>query len=230
MSSQPTSSPESEHSPKNVPQLTDAYRKAHKAYVLASGLLASWELIGITLDTKGKWGIELKSPNAVPLILFTLVIYSGYKMIIEWLQCDAEGNKVAKLDYLIAHSIAVSAVLISGIQYLAKIQIVDFLSRPFYSPEERVPIEQILFFGIVVSVAVCVGGIRAWKNFGWLKRIITILSIPSGLYVVMALLGAVAGHRKYWATLAAVALGAILALLPRFLVSRTHVDISGTSR
>jgi hypothetical protein len=211
-------SPESERSPKDVPQLTDAYRKAHKAYVLASGLLASWELIGITLDTKGKWGIELKSPNAVPLILFTLVFYSGYKMIIEWLQCEAGGNKVAKFDYWIAHLIALSAILISAVQYLTKIQIVDFLA-----PEQRVPVEQILFLGTVVSVAVGVGGITAWKNFGQLRRIMTILAILFSLYLVLALLGAVAGHRRYWTALAAVALGAILALLPRFLLSRTQV-------
>jgi hypothetical protein len=222
MSSQPTRSPESERSPKDVSQLTDAYRKAHKAYVLASALLASWELIGITLDTKDKWGIELKSPNAVPLILFTLVFYSGYKMVIEWLQCEAEGNKVASLDYWIAHLIALSAILISVVQYLAKIQIVDFLGRPFYRPEQSVPVEQILFLGIAVSVAVGIGGIGAWKNFGWLKRIITILSIPIGLYLVMALLGAVGGHRRYWTALAAIALGAILALLLRFLLSRTQ--------
>jgi hypothetical protein len=127
MLSQPTLSPEPTRSLKGIPRLTDAYRKAHKAYVLASGLLTSWELIGITLDTKGKWGLELKSPNAVPLILFTLVLYSGYKMIIEWLQCEAEENKVAKLDYWIAHSIAFIAILISVIQYLAKIQIINFL-------------------------------------------------------------------------------------------------------
>jgi hypothetical protein len=209
--------------PKDVPELTDAYRKAHKAYVLASALLASWELIGITLDTKGKWGIELKSPNAVPLILFTLVFYSGYKMVIEWLQCEAGGNKVAKFDYWIAHLIAFSAILISVIQYLAKIQIVDLLGRPSYPPEQRVPVEQILFLGIVISVAVGVGGISAWKNFGRLRRIMTILTIPFSLYLVMALLGAIAGHWRYWTALAAVALGAILALLPRFLLSRTQV-------
>lgn len=218
---QPTLPPSPECSSKDLSQLTDAYRKAHKAYVLASGLLASWELIGITLDTKGKWGIELKSPNAVPLILFTLVFYSGYKMIIEWLQCETGGNKVAKFDYWIAHMIAFSATLISVVQYLTKIQIVDFL-RPFYPPEQRVPVEQILFLGIVVSVAVGVGGISAWKNFGRLKRIMTILAIPFGLYFVMALLRAVAGHWRYWTVLAAVALGAILALLPRFLFSRTQ--------
>lgn len=222
MPSQPTLSPEPERSPKDIPQLTDAYRKAHKAYVLASGLLASWELIGITLDTKGKWGIELKSPNAVPLILFTLVFYSAYKMTIEWLQCKAGGNKVAKFDYWIAHLIALSAILISAVQYLTKIQIVDFLGRPFYTPEQRVPVEQILFLGIVVFVAIGVGGVSAWKNFGRLRRIMTILAIPFGLYLVIALLRAVAGHRRYWTVLTAVAVGAILAWLARFLLSRTQ--------
>lgn len=219
MSSHPSPLPEPQRSPTDVPQLTDAYRKAHKAYVLASGLLASWELIGITLDTKDKWGIELKSPKAVPLILFTLVFYSGYKMIIEWLQCDAERNKVAKLDYWIAHSLALGAILISVIQYLAKIQIVDFLGRPFYALEQRDFVEHILFLGIVVFVAVSVGGVRAWKNFGRLKRIIAIFSIPFSLYLVLVFWGAVAGHRRYSMALAAVALGAILALLSRLLPS-----------
>src|SRR5437016_12653472 len=92
---------------KEIPSLSDAYRKAHKSYVLVSGLLASWELIGITLQTKEKWGIELKSPAAVPLILFTLVFYSGYKLIVEWEQCDAERRKhrAAKIDYVVAHLI-----------------------------------------------------------------------------------------------------------------------------
>jgi hypothetical protein len=93
MSLQRALPPTPEFPSKEVPQLTEAYRKAHQAYVLASGLLASWELIGITLDTKEKWGIELKSPKAVPLILFTLVLYLGYRLVIEWLQCDAERRR-----------------------------------------------------------------------------------------------------------------------------------------
>ncbi len=118
--------------PKRFPPVTDAYRKAHKNYVLVSGLLASWELIGISLSTKEKWGIELKSPTAVPLILFTLIFYSGYKMTIEWLQCDAERrkNKAAKVDYGSAHLIAVAAIGISIVQYLAHIRIADVLAGP----------------------------------------------------------------------------------------------------
>lgn len=222
MSSQPTLSAEPQRSPREVSQLTDPYRKAHKLYVLFSGLLASWELIGISLDTKDKWGIELKSPKAVPLILLTLMLYSGYRTIIEWLQCGPERNKVARLDYWVAHSIALGAIIISVVQYLTKIQIVDLLGRPFHLPEQRVFLEQILFLGIIISVAVTVGGIRAWKNFGRVKRIITALSIPFSIYLVLAVLGAVGGNRRYWMALSAIAVGAILPVLSRFLTSGTH--------
>src|SRR5438034_3330367 len=86
---------------KKIPELTGAYQKAHKNYVLVSGLFASWELIGITLNTKEKWGIELKSPSGVPLILLTLMSYCGYKLIVEWVQCDRERRKniAVRVDY-----------------------------------------------------------------------------------------------------------------------------------
>jgi tellurite resistance protein TehA-like permease len=77
--------------------------------------------------------LELKSPAAVPLILFTLVFYSGYKMTIEWLQCDAERRKhfAARIDYWVAHAIGVVAVGISTVQYLWRVRIVDILSNSF---------------------------------------------------------------------------------------------------
>lgn len=209
----------SDRSPEEVAQLADAYRKAHKAYVLASSLLASWELIGISLDTKEKWGIELKSPNAIPLILFTLVIYFGYKLIIEWqLQHDTAKNRVAELDYRVAHSIAAAAILVCVIQHVADIQIVDLLSQPLYLPEQRLYVRYIFFLAIIVSVAVSVGGIFAWKKFGRLKHIATGFSIVLTLYLVPAFWRA--DPRKGMAMLA-MALGAILSFL-RFLPSKTQ--------
>ena len=109
--------------------LTAEYRKAHKNYVLVAGLLASWELIGINLNTKEKWGIELSSPKAVPLILFTLLVYSAYKVIIEWKQCDGDHLKTAaRVDYYVAHSIGASAVTIALIQTILRIRVADVLA------------------------------------------------------------------------------------------------------
>ena len=113
-------------------QLTPEYRKAHKNYVLIAGLLASWELIGINLNTKDKWGIELTSPKAIPLILYSLLIYSAYKMIIEWklLEEGKPKSKPALIDYYVAHAIGVSAALIGAIQTITKVRIADYALSP----------------------------------------------------------------------------------------------------
>jgi len=119
--------------PKKVPPLTDSYRQAQKTYILVAGLLASWQLIGISLDTKDRWGIELKSLSAVPVILFTLLVYSGYRMTIEWLECDADrrSNPVPKLDNWVAHGIALTAVIVGTVQsYFPQTRIADVLTGP----------------------------------------------------------------------------------------------------
>src|SRR5262249_26331615 len=94
------------------------------------GLLAAWELLGITPETD-KWGFKLQSPNAIPLILLTLVLYSSYKMTIEWAQCNPSRREhiAAKLDYRFAHMVAVIAIGISFFQYIYRTQIFDTLAH-----------------------------------------------------------------------------------------------------
>jgi hypothetical protein len=144
--------------------------------VVASGLLASWELIGITLQTKEKWGIELKSPAGVPLILFVLVLYSGYKLLIEWTQCDAERRKhlAAKVDYWVAHGIALIAIAISIVQYMTRIQIIDFLNKAQPDPSKS-------FFGMMLLIPVAGLGLadllKKHKSFSpkWLHATLNVL-------------------------------------------------------
>ena len=106
------------------------YRKAHKNYVLVAAVLASWELIGINLNTKEKWGIEFVSPKAVPLILFTLLVYCAYKTVIEWnLEDDPKPkSRRARIDYWVAHAIAASAVLIGVVQAMLKVRVADVVT------------------------------------------------------------------------------------------------------
>ncbi len=122
-----------------IPQVTDAYRKAHKSYVLMSGLLAAWAF-GITLNTKDKWGIELQSPVAGPVILALLVFYSGYRLMVEWHQCAPERRNDwwARLDNWIAHGIGVTAVAVAGVQYLLQIGFIDLLNQYARTPAANV--------------------------------------------------------------------------------------------
>ena len=105
------------------------------------------------------------------------------------------------------------------VQYLTKIQVVDFLARTFSS--EQVSVEPILFLGSVLSVTIAVGGFAAWKNFGRLKRAVTVCFLVMGAYLALTYLGAVGAHRWYWVALAA-ALGAALGLVSRPLLSPRH--------
>lgn len=117
--------------PKEIPHVTEAYRNAYRTYVLVAGFLVAWELPGVTLDIKAKLGVELKSPGAGLLILLILLIYTGYKMTIEWLQCDAGRREKgpAKWDFYIAHIIGACALSISVVQYLSSIRVTDLLGQ-----------------------------------------------------------------------------------------------------
>jgi hypothetical protein len=115
------------------PALPESYQKANRNYVAMSALLASWELIGIQLETKERWGIVLKSPSAVPLVLLVLVLYYAYKLKIEWLQCSPERrqNPAARLDYHVAHTIGIAAISILLVQLGIRNQIVNVISQHF---------------------------------------------------------------------------------------------------
>jgi hypothetical protein len=127
MSSQfPLSSP-LEHSAVRIGELSEYYRRAQRSYVYASVLLASWELMGITLDTRNKWGLKLENPKAIPSLLFAVVLYCCYKMVIEWLQCGAERGTRAKIRFWVAHLAASGSIVIYVFQHWANVQIADAL-------------------------------------------------------------------------------------------------------
>jgi hypothetical protein len=201
--------------PKRVPDLTSAYRKAHKNYVLVAGLLAAWELIGIDPDKLGeKWGIILKTPKGVPLVLVTLLLYSGYKVTIEWVQCDPErrANVAARLDYRIAHLMALGTIVVGLVQYLARIRIADILSQQTavglatYTALLVISIRVVVtllkhgqghlywwlsaVFSVIGFIALAFGiqvGLELGKNyFGWLLGIAGGIVISAGVWRAVA--------------------------------------------
>jgi hypothetical protein len=101
-----------------TPALTDHYYKARKQYLLFSGLLLAWTLIGIQfvgerpeeplaikIGVVENVKITLSSPGIVPSIFAILIVYFAYRLSIEWYQCDTRRRLVgvAKADFIIAH-------------------------------------------------------------------------------------------------------------------------------
>src|SRR5436190_18860859 len=97
-----------------IPALGRAYAHARKAYTAVSAVLIAWELIGIELENHPieHFKITIKSPQAVPYVLIVLVFYFSFRTTIEWAQTDARrrGLFPAKLDFIVAHTIAATAL------------------------------------------------------------------------------------------------------------------------
>jgi hypothetical protein len=190
ISQSPDESPATPRPRRDPPPLPGPYRKAHKNYVLVSALLGSWQLIGIELETKEKWGIIVKTPNAVPVVLLILVFYFGYRLAIEWAQCNLErrANAAAKLDYRIAHAIAFTAVTIYVVQYLLRAQIIDIIAR-------HVPVEIRLLVFATLSAGAVLGFIRAKTLAGDSLDIADKLALP--FFPILSILTTiVTGHER----------------------------------
>jgi hypothetical protein len=136
-----------------IPQATDAYRKAHRHYVLFSAILLAWEIVGIEIRDAPfqNVNIALKSPAAIPFILLVLVAYFSYRTIIEWLQCDPQRRSVraARFDFILSHIIAVSSLLVLAVQKVYQTQIAD---SPNVIPK-LVFIVGAVLFGVAVDLS-----------------------------------------------------------------------------
>jgi hypothetical protein len=116
----------------DVPQLSDSYQGAHKAYGLCSALLIAWEFIGIEFDASPieSLRLTLKSPQAVPYVLIVLVAYFAFRLTIEWFQTDRRRRSMtpSRIDFGVAHLIGTLSLALYGYQALSQVQLANLLS------------------------------------------------------------------------------------------------------
>ena len=107
------------------PEMSFAYHKAHKLYGLFSALLIAWELIGIEL--KDLPYATIKSPQAPPFVLIALTCYFAFKITVEYSQCNKERKRQlpVRVDYWVAHSIALISLLLFLYQNIRQVQLVN---------------------------------------------------------------------------------------------------------
>jgi hypothetical protein len=94
--------------------MSDQYHKARKQYALFSGIVIVWVLVGIRVNTENpieSVGVSLLSPEAIPVMLLTILVYFAYRTTIEWFQCDTDrrNTTASKIDFSMAHLIGASA-------------------------------------------------------------------------------------------------------------------------
>lgn len=112
--------------------LSEEYHRARRNLNLASGLLFAREYVGITVGDKaaevvGGIPLSIKSPDAAPWILLTLVLFFWCRLALEWGQCAQERRRVllARLDVTLSTMIAGAAVAAFAYQHTTRTQLFD---------------------------------------------------------------------------------------------------------
>jgi len=122
--------------PEPTPQLTEQYYKAHKLYGLFAALLLAWELVGIDLgeDPFPYLDIKLKSPAAAPWVLLALMVYFGFRVTVEWYQCEERRRQLraSKVDFAVSHVIAGFSLFVLLFQSVWQRQFADFVDTSVF--------------------------------------------------------------------------------------------------
>lgn len=193
-----------------IPGLPVDYSHARRAYGLTSALLMAWELIGLELGQTPfeNFKLTLKSPQAGPYVLIVLIIYFGFRTTIEWYQADPRRRALlaSRVDFTAAHIIAAAALMLYGIQTLAKVQIANTFSA-----------DRVVSFssGMVIAqlvLMIFVGGNiwSAWKRdrFSGLFRLV-ILVFGLGVAGLTVLRAEKKGFEAWLFTAAGVSIGLV---------------------
>jgi hypothetical protein len=106
--------------PSNIPPLNEHYYKSRNSLLMFSAILLAWELIGINLESYETSGtkITIEDGEAIPYVLFILIVYFIYRVTIEWLQSDELRRtlKQSKVDFITTMIIPVLSMAIYSIQ------------------------------------------------------------------------------------------------------------------
>ena len=146
----------------DIPHLSPEYYKARKNYNLFVGLLFIWEFVGVELSNMPiqNINIKLKSPDAAPYVLLTLLIFYSYRVTIEWHQSNFDRRTYlqSKVDYFISHFLAFSSVIIFLIQSKTGKQIFEiiFIKETFQS----INLDFLVILGVFMVVLVSIIKIR----------------------------------------------------------------------
>lgn len=166
------------------PEFSQAYHKAHRHYGFFSALLLGWELVGIDVSTAPLQNVNivLKSPQALPWVLIALVIYFGFRYLVEWMQSSEQRRKrfISRLDFFVAHGIAGLAVALYFYQTISKVQLAD---------NQRVMALVFGWFQGCVAALMAVNGYMLRHNDKMYKNLIPIVATLGVIILVGFTLG-----------------------------------------
>lgn len=176
-------------------------------YVLFSGILLAWELVGVDLPKEPFEAVKitLKSPDAAPLVFLALIAYFGFHSTVEWFQCDParRAQLPSLIDFTSAHAIAACALLVFGFQAATRVQIFDYVTLDHV---RHVSVGTLLAFALTVAYSFR----RRWVRGQARIAMLAVVVVPSVFSAGIMLLNHPLRHPADWvSTMLGIVLGCI---------------------
>jgi hypothetical protein len=190
-------------------------------YVLFSGILLAWELVGVDLPKEPFTAVKvtLKSPEAAPFVLLALIGYFGFHSTVEWYQCDAQRRAQipSLIDFGTAHLIATCAVLVYAVQALARVQLVTYVNA---NRTAQLLVGFFAVFGIHRTIVV----VRFWKANLFIRGQIVFAGLALAALATFSWLALPLDQSWWWWLIAGTVVGLGFSWLVN-LVSRKVMDV-----
>lgn len=135
----------------NSAVLADSFKSSRRTLNLLSGLLLIWEFVGVTVGEVPfeNFNFNISNPEMAPIILLVLIVFQGYRMTLEWYQCNLQARQslAARLDFYSSLAVAIISISVFAIQSIGSFQIADLM-------------EPVSF--VIVPGNFALGGILGW--------------------------------------------------------------------
>lgn len=136
-----------------LPDLTESFHRARHVLALLSGILLTWEFLGLSFGEadSGVLGVKIKiaHPDAIPTAIVALIAYGAFRLGVEWYQCDQRrrDEPASIVDLVVAYTLGIFAVAIYAVQRFTPFMLAD--ARP-----ESIVLGAVLGFALAPTVMV----------------------------------------------------------------------------
>ncbi len=101
---------------KRIP-IYESYHKARKLYVLFSGILSAWGLIGFTITENSFKGFKIDHPEALPVVIFLIWLYTLFRFLVESLHNFIKDRPPSiKAEWVLVNIVGLISIMIFGLK------------------------------------------------------------------------------------------------------------------
>lgn len=172
-------------------EIPRSYHSARKMLVLFSGILLSWEVVGIQVGPQLNWpaignSVRIENPSVIPSIVFLVILYFSVRFTLEVMALHERALDLGRamwLDAGLTWGIAALSIGVFIVQRTSSFRVAGVLVGSTF-------LELIADFGVTVLLIAYVVAVAVQKRWSHGLRVVAVLLAPPFALAATPLVGA----------------------------------------